>query len=292
MSYDLFFQLREGAAAPDVKALAAYFKERKNYQVSKEQALYQNEITGVYFIFDLGASEDSELANAAPVNFVLNYFRPHIFGLEAEPEVRALVEHFGFLVSDPQVGGMGDGEYSTEGFLSGWNQGNEFGYHSIMSQHPDQNIPTLPTAQIESCWRWNLEHDALQEELGEDIFVPRLMFIQWQGRVVSTVVWPDAIPSAMPQADMVLIPRKTILPKKFLRHPEDLVIASWAEVMPILEVFPLRTGTLPYRCMEYSIPPESVVSFLRALQPTAEKVEAIPADKVLNAELVAKVRAK
>lgn len=292
MSYDLFFQNRDGASSPDAKAVAAYFKGRKNYQVSNEQALYQNDATGVYFIFDVGEVEGAEGPNPAPVSLNLNYFRPHIFGLEAEPEIRALVENFNFLVSDPQVDGMGEGEYSSEGFLSGWNRGNEFGYRSILSQHPNENIPALPTSQIESCWRWNLGHDDLQTELGEDVFVPRIMFFEREGRVMSGVVWPDGIPSAVPEADLVVIPRKTILPKKFFRHPEDLVIASWAEVKPILDTFPEKSGALPYRCMEYSDPPENIVSFLRAMQPTSEKVEALPADKVLNAELVAKARAK
>src|ERR1700748_2239128 len=120
MSYDLFFQVRDQASAPDAKAVAAYFESRKNYQVSEQQAIYQNDTTGVYFVFDVGEAEGVEMPNPAPVSLNLNYFRPHIFGLEAEPEVRALVEHFNFLVSDPQVGGMGEGEYSAEGFLSGW----------------------------------------------------------------------------------------------------------------------------------------------------------------------------
>lgn len=269
-----------------------YFKARKNYQVSEQQALYQNETTGVYFVFDLGGPEESEMANAAPVTLNLNYFRPHIFGLEAEPEVRALVEHFGFLVSDPQVGGMGDGEYSTGGFLSGWNQGNDFGYRSIISQRPNENIPTLPTSQIEACWRWNFTLGDLQAQFGENVFVPRFMLLECEGSVRSGIVWPDGIPTAIPEADLVIIPRKTILPRKFLHQPEDLVIAPWAEVQPILETFPIKGGAVPYRHLEYSTPPEHVISQLRALQPTGMKIQALSTDKVLNTELVAKARAK
>ncbi len=54
MSYDLYFKSRKPESKPDAKAFAAYFKQRKNYEVTDKQAIYENEITGVYFIFDLG----------------------------------------------------------------------------------------------------------------------------------------------------------------------------------------------------------------------------------------------
>ena len=292
MSYDLFFRMPEQVAAPNIESLQSYFKERKNYEVSDKQAFYQNETTGVYFIFDFEAPEDEDLSGVAPISFNLNYFRPHIFGLEAEPELKALVESFGFLVVDPQMEGMGEGQYSTEGFLAGWNQGNEFGYRSFLKEEPSEPVLTLPTSQIEACWRWNFAREELQQQLGEDIFVPRFMFLERQGRVVRSTLWPDGIPTAVPEADILMIPRKTILPKKFFRHPEDMVIAMWEEVKPILDAFPVKAGAVSYHSLEYATPPEAVLSFLRALQPTTEQVQALPTDKVLNEELVAKARTK
>ena len=44
-----------------------------------------------------------------PVTFCLNFYRPHIFGLEAELEVRAFVKALNLFVSDPHIGGMGEG---------------------------------------------------------------------------------------------------------------------------------------------------------------------------------------
>ena len=46
----------------------------------------------------------------------LNYYRPHIFGMEAEPEVSGFVATFEPIIMDPQIGGMADGEYSRDGF--------------------------------------------------------------------------------------------------------------------------------------------------------------------------------
>src|ERR1051325_2662308 len=132
MSYDLYFKSRNQNSKPTPIEFVEYFRQRKNYEVSNQQVVYQNETTGVYFVFDIGELSDMEDSDLLPLSFNLNYLRPHIFGLEAEPEIRSLVEKFSLLVSDDQLDGMSDGEYSTEGFLRGWNKGNEFGYRSIL----------------------------------------------------------------------------------------------------------------------------------------------------------------
>jgi hypothetical protein len=166
MSYDLHFKSRKPESKLDANAFAAHFKQRKNYEVTDTQAIYQNEVTGVYFIFDLGETGMEEQPDLLAVSFNLNYFRPHIFGLEAVREVGALVEKFDLLVSDGQINGMGEGEFSSQNFMSGWNKGNEFGYRAITEQHPNQKLPTLPTAKIEACWRWNFAQAELQQKLG------------------------------------------------------------------------------------------------------------------------------
>jgi len=290
MSYDLYFKSRSGKPSPPAEEFAAFFRARPNYEVSDQQAVYQNEATGVYFIFDIGTVENEEEPDLLPLSFNLNYLRPHIFGLEAELQIRALVAQFELLVSDTQIDGMSDGDYSAEGFLRGWNTGNTFGYQSILSQNPEHQPLALPTAQIEACWRWNLAKDELQAKFGEDVFVPRLMFLRNGAEVASTVAWPDGIPIAMPEAQLILIQRRDILPRKLFGRREDMVTATWVEVESMLQQFPLEQGTLPYRLLRYSIVPEPVVNHLRTLTPTTSKPEAVSVDKILNAELVEEAR--
>ncbi|HEX4350991.1 MAG TPA: hypothetical protein VH251_11415 [Verrucomicrobiae bacterium] len=292
MSYDLYFNARNSDSKIGVNDFAAYFRQRQNFEVSDQQAVYQNKITGVYFVFDLADAKSEEQPNLVPVSFNLNYYRPHIFGLEAEIEVDSFVKNFDLPVSDPQMDGMGEGEYSTEKFLSGWNKGNEFGYRAILQQNPGTNPSTLSTAQIENCWRWNLMQPRLQQQLGESVFVPRFMFLLREGKVLTTIVWPDGIPSAVPVAEVVIIPRKAVLPKKFFRSTEDQVVASWNEVAPIIEQFPLEQGPLPYHLMKYAEIPAKVLAQLRSLAPTNEKPTGISVDKILNAEIVAKSKIK
>jgi hypothetical protein len=290
MSYDLYF--RAHGLVPSTADVLDYFRGRSNYEVSEQQATYSNDITGVYFVFDAGDPGLEDDPPVLPLSFNLNYFRPHIFGLEAEVEVRTLVAHFDLSVSDPQVNGIGDGEYHTEKFLSGWNAGNEFAYQSIISRNPEEPLLNLPTEQIDACWRWNFLREQLQGQLGEDVFVPRFIFVLHEGTLKTAVVWPDGIPIAIPESDLVIIPRKDILPRRFFRSSEDIVIAEWPEVGRLVGGFPLEQAALPYRLLQYSEIPAELISQLRNLDAAAEKPEGVAVDKILNAELIEKVRAR
>jgi hypothetical protein len=292
MSYDLYFEARQPDPRLNAAAFEAYFRARPNYQMGKGQALYENQTTGVYFIVDIGDVDNEEEPDLLPVSLNLNYFRPHIFGLEAELEIRNFVQHFGLRVSDPQIDGMSDGEYSTEKFLSGWNKGNEFGYSSFLAEPQEEPVLTLPGRRIEECWRWNFDRDGLQKRLGESVFVPQFMFLEREGAVKTMVVWPDAIPTALPTAELVVIPRKDILPKRFFRSREDMALVDWADVEPIISGFAINQGALPYRLLSYEEPSEEMLSALRAFPATDEPPEALPVDKILNAELVEKARTK
>lgn len=285
MSYDLYFAPREGKPSPNVQQLLEFFQARGSYRVSDQQAIYENENTGVYFIFDLSSGLE-EQPEAAPLSFNLNMFRPHVFGLEAASELRAVVDAFELQVIDPQSDSE-DSYFSEEKFLATWNKSNEFGYKSMLAQGAE--VPaTLPTATIETCWRWNLMKDALQEQLGEDVFAPRFMYVKHGGQVLPAVVWPDGIPIALPEgAALVIIQRKDILPKKLFRSKEDMVLASWEELFPLMQEFPLVDGRPPYRLLRYDEPPPKVVEYLRSLPAGEDNLEGVPTDGVLNAELLA-----
>ena len=102
MSHDLFFLTRRPQPV-SLDAFQSYFASRPHYTLQgndASQALYENDDTGVYFSFDYSAdgsgvdeAVDPDLGSlgwsGTGMSFNLNYWRPHIFGLEAEPEVGA-----------------------------------------------------------------------------------------------------------------------------------------------------------------------------------------------------------
>jgi hypothetical protein len=96
MSYDLYLYRREGAPRLKKKGFQSYFKDRPHFTVKGSHAGYENEKTGVYFNFDYGDGKDADASESEAgrehIYFNLNYFRPHVFGLEAERALTSLVE--------------------------------------------------------------------------------------------------------------------------------------------------------------------------------------------------------
>jgi hypothetical protein len=207
MSYDLFFKPRIGTFKQE--RFFEYFRLREHYVQSSLQFWYKNEDTGVYFSFEFQEPDQAGL----PVALNINYFRPSYFILEAEPEVTDFVRHFDLLVSDPQMHGMGEGDYQTDLLISGWNHGNEFAYSTLTDAVSQRdNISSFASAKLFRIWTWNRSRKKLQRQVGDSKFVPRIIFIRIDQQIFSAAVWPDGIPALIPPVDYLIVPRKKWLP--------------------------------------------------------------------------------
>jgi hypothetical protein len=290
LSYDLYLTSTGDDLTLD--RFSQYFASRPNFRVEGNQAWYQNEDTGTYFVFEYdekGTSNapDDEDVPLYDCSFNLNYYRPTVFATEAEPELRAFIETFSLTVDDPQIGGMGVGQYQREGFLEGWLQGNEFAYESILGQSSSEQIYTLPTIEIERIWLWNLRRAARQVEVGDGLFVPRIVFLDIAGAPKSAVVWPDGIPSVVPSVDLLIVPRQQLAPRRLFSKTPDRSLVTWQEAEPILRAHASLVDGPAYS-ISYRTPPAEVVAFIKQLKSSEEQLKGIAADTILNAELVAK----
>ncbi|HET6250051.1 MAG TPA: hypothetical protein VFE47_20335 [Tepidisphaeraceae bacterium] len=291
MSYDLFFRRRTSRQSVSRQDLDAYFSDRPSWTTESPQASYSNEDTGVYFsFFHSDAREtdgDDEVEPhplALPIAFNLNYFRPHPFGLEAETEVGEFVRHFDLTISDPQTSGMGDGEYFAEGFLRGWNAGNAFAYSAIGAMDGPREYFSLPGDLIEAGWRWNLNRNLRAEELEIDLvaaFVPRVMFLNYDGNLNTAVVWGDGIPILLPDVDRVIVPRKELAP-----GADDVVFFTREEIQPLVSGFEKVPGEPSFHRLIYEQPPAAIRQAIRNKAVPATKPKIIPFDQVLNQELL------
>src|SRR5688572_31583938 len=170
VSYDLFLYPRNGTSIEEIRA---HFSSRPNYQVTESQALYESATTGVYFSFSI---QDES------IDFNINYFRPHVFALEAEPELSLLMQRFDFKMLDPQSDGMGEGPYSPEGFLRGWNAGNRFAHRALARDMRSADLRTLPSRSLFELWNWNF-HKPIYEDLLCSVemtvgFVPTILLLE------------------------------------------------------------------------------------------------------------------
>lgn len=297
MSYDLFFRTRVPEASVSHEAFCAYFRRRRYYDLQESQAWYSNEDTRIYFVFEYNDqtteedAEDETDRSLLPVSFNLNYYRAHVFGLEAEPEVASFVKEFDLTVSDPQTSGMGDGEYSGDGFLRGWNAGNEFAYRAILSRDPMTEVVSYPWRQIEAIWRWNRGSEDRQKQLGDSVFVPRVLFFKVSGRLHTAVVWADGIPILLPEVDLLLVPRQRLAPRRFFRPVvNDMVVFAWQELQTIVNRFRKQQREPPCYELFYEATPADIEQLILSKKPLKEKPEGVAFDQILDAELVDKTR--
>lgn len=289
MSYDLFFT----EADITLEQFNDWFESRDKYTVAEGQAFYENENTGVYFGFEYSTEEpdDDFEEPLSSASFNLNFFRPHYFALEAEPEVRSFVDRFGFKVHDPQNNGMGDGDYNTEGFHRGWNTGNEFGYSVFMnSEDSSESIYTRPTDELHLIWKWNFTKEKTQCTFGDNVFVPGIIFIKIKGEILTIVVWPDAIPTLIPQVDALVMPRQELAPRRLFRRKEDLCILPFADALPYLNKYRSGEYPIPAFSLTYASAPTEIADFVKSLKPYHEKMTGVAFDQILNREIVEKYR--
>jgi hypothetical protein len=275
MSYDLFLK-----GLPSEDTLREWFDGRRNYQLKETQAFYENETTGVYFSFDF---REGSLA------FNLNYYRPSFFGLEAEIEVTALVDEFKPKIDDPQSEGMGEGPYSPEGFLRGWNAGNRFAHQAIGPRDSQPKL-TLPTQTLHDVWRWNYAREDYQERLGTvdmvTSYVPTIWFLTRPSepqRVITAAVWGEAMPFAMPELDALLI----VGPSLKLLWRKDLALDGYPRGK---EQFSLdgKNYRLPaHRLLDYETPPADLLKTIEARSFADEKPTRLAPDSLHDRELVA-----
>ncbi len=297
MSYDLYFKSRDGARNILYDNFRAYFSDRMNYELSGYQAWYRNDDTGVYFCFDYGAFDSDELdldPALLPMRFTLNYFRPHIFALEAGPELEAFIKHFDLMVSDPQAEGMGDGDYSSTGFLAGWNNGNEAAVNSILQSDDNESPPeTLETDKIDQAWHWNKQRRELQKTVGPSVQVPRIIFIKTPDGLETGIQWLDGLPIALPRVDVVLAYRDRLAQRSYLIKKSNLAILNYEEVVNHLADFEEhdRDGVVPYHLLDYKRTPSALANFIRKHEAIEgqPRDHIVPPDQVLNLELVSKL---
>lgn len=280
MSYDLYFQKRNQETFSR-QEFDDYFSSRPHYKVENSQALYENGDTGVYFIIEHNEVESLKKAEdpseCSPASLSLNYLRPHIFVLEAEPEVAAFVRRFDFAILDPQNDGNPGTTYERAAFLRGWNAGNKFAFDSI-----GDATQLYPSTDLERHWNWNFKKNDLQAQLGENIFVPKIAYHFVDGSIKSLIVWSDAIPTAFPAVDTIIVFRRSLAPARFLRGKQnDFTIKPFSEIESLLSEEVESIG-LKYRT---SASEENARDWVASLPASSVKPLPVSVDKVLDREL-------
>ena len=283
MTYTLDFQF---APEVDWRRLQAYFAARRHYEIDGYEAFYRNPDTLVMFLFSFERGRWSPLRkNIGAGTFSLQYLRAGCFGLEAERELSAFMAAFTARIEDPQIDGMGDGPYSGDGFLRGWNFGNELAVRATLSREPDLDIPTLPAAVLTDVWRWNYASTADRMRFRDRRFIPHITLFRRSGQPGRFVIWPSGMPVSLPRVDYVMIGRG------YKPTDQSFGLVPWAELVEALAESGFDTTKNPIE-LEYFRTPKDVERWLATI-PRADlgSLQRIEGDAVMDAETVAAARA-
>ena len=280
MSYDpdLFFE-------PAIRRsrILEYFAARKHFKVENDKVVYGHEDTGVYFFMRLRSGRNILLqSTVVAVEFEINYGRPSYFGIEAEKEMAAFVAAFRPRLHDPQMRGMGDGPYSRDGFLNGWNFGNVFAVYSALSRDPDWSFTSLPADRLRADWEWNYHSDE-RHWRRPSLFVPIIMYLRIEGHLSRVAIWPTGSPISLPKVDHVLIGRVVSGEKRF-------GLARWSEVLDVVRRAGLDTAKDPLDIAYLTIPPPIANWVANISLIDVEALERMRPDQILDEELIAAAR--
>ncbi len=289
MNYILHFQSRDLNHLISQSAIKEFFQHRENYSVNDYQVLYSNEETGVYFTFQFGGGHGPDAASSGvlPVYFSLEYSRSHIFILEAETELSDFIQNFNLSVSDLYLKNAEYVAYNQVDLFRGWTAGSETYYQGIERNRLAADYPSLPTKLLEQCWHWNYHLKHLQGELGKEIFIPRVMVVEYQGKLHTAVVWTDAGPIALPRVELVILYRKT---GSWLKKHGDMGLARVSDIEPLLSGFSLDEDFFPYYTLIYKEPPAQIKHFFQAQSPvSSQEIKFISFDQVHDREMIEKV---
>jgi hypothetical protein len=281
MSYDLdlFFE-------PAIRRsrLLEYFAARKHFKVENDKVVYGNEDTGVYFFMRLRSGRNILLQRTVvSAEFEINYGRPSYFGIEAEKEMAAFVAAFQPRIHDPQMRGMGDGPYSRDGFLNGWNFGNVFAVYSVLSRDPDWSFASLPADRLRAAWEWNYHRPKRSDKFENSAAVPAIMFFRIDGRPSRVVIWGQGMPVLLPQVDHVLVGREASGEPRFGLVP-------WSEILDVLQHTRFDTTTDPI-ALHYFRTPQPIAEWIANVPLIdAKALERLRSDQILDDELIAAAR--
>jgi hypothetical protein len=297
VSYDLRFLVRADQEPPTADAIRDYLRSRRWYADEDDHFAYANDDTGVYFSFDVGGpdvepDEDrpdpvEDGLTPAGLSFNINYFRPHVFGLEAAEELTAVTARFSLMVDDPQVRGLGRGVFASEGFLAGWDAGNRAAHRALLSDAHDGHVPlahhSLPAETLERAWRWNYDRQRLQDAFGH-VFVPKIGFVRQDGAARTFVVWGDATPVALPDVDLLVLVRDELAPRRLFRKTRDLCLVATSEAEPVLRHGRRVGGPSSHTLFERVH--LKAVDFFRRQTPFSAPLDGLAQDQVLTRELL------
>lgn len=238
MSYDLYFY---SSNESDIKKediqlyLTTNLVEPNN---EKTQWFFENKDTDVYYYFELNDPktdpESIELFESFPshkntdFSFHLNFLRPDFFGLEAFMFVDKFLKDLDLFVLNPQ--GSNSEEPYEPGINELYDQWSKVNLEVSADNYAEANGAYMPIEKSNAAWQYNVKRQQMQQEAGNEYFVPRVFFRRAKNTndAVTVSTWTEHIPNVFYPADYYILCREY---KKLFRKVKDKIVISHQTVI-------------------------------------------------------------
>lgn len=232
MSYDLYFYKKKGTALSE-EQIANYLTDNLvPVNESGNQWFYENKDTEVYYSFDRNKPENDpesiELYESftdfdnTHFSFNLNFMRPVFFGLEAFQFIEIFISDLNLYILNPQSSFDNPQKESKKELFENWNTIN---LRSSADYFEELQSAYFPVEKSNKVWEYNFNRTRLQQEIGEQYFVPRIFFFKTKksNEVITIASWTEHIPNVIPPADYFLLTRRY---KKLFKTIKDNILVS------------------------------------------------------------------
>jgi hypothetical protein len=292
MSFDLWFSTKDRSRIVDVDDIKSWFAMRPNYDkeaLESHQGVYQNDDTGVYFIFEFGNCIDSDdhlsSVHVPQIVLFLNFLRPRFFAMECANEIQDLVQHFSLEVSDQQEATDEFLEFNADKFINSYVKSNRWAI-AEMGSRDELNLQIKPSNELETVWRWNYNKRSRASLLEVDVFIPRIVWFVSDTKVSSGFVWPEGIPTLMPPSDAVYLvwgalAQKSLLGVRFGESKEN-TICDRATVQHLLDEFYKPEDAEGCRWPRDMSRPKELVKALKVFNPPSATPQILASDAVID----------
>lgn len=292
MSYDLYFYKPKGTNLSE-KQVANYLTENLVPENENgDQWFYKNEDTEVYYSFDQNEPEDDPESielyehfkdfDNTHFSFNLNFMRPGFFGLEAFQFIEQFTKDLNLSVLNPQSASEYPYKPTKEELFDNWNKTNL----QASSDHFDKlQSCYISAVKSNEIWDYNFNRRRLQNELGNQYFVPKIFFFKTKqtNEVITVTSWTEHIPSVIPPADYFLLTRQY---KKLFRTVKDNVLVSRENLLksfsPYFDDFKFKDCKIIHASNSIKIKNE--FNSIKSEQTLSDFAERLPMENLYNSK--------
>ena len=234
MSYTIELKQRSGSAKAFLGAMRHALRRFEATEDMGDLFDYVNDSTDVHFQFELGPLDRIE-PDDGPATLVINFARPSPFVREAAAVMAEVARNVPLLCIDHQVGDEDWRPFDPDQLIADYTDHAGRAVSSLMRSMDDHGFARhrAPRPLLNYVWNWNFDRpnkDKRRKKDDRNIWVPKLEFVEIEGRLFTYCAWFDGVATLFPKCDLIGITRN--------KYPAKSGFMGLGAKRPTLEFIP------------------------------------------------------